>query len=140
MVLATWSELDQGNRADEAIEFRVLLDHCTATDHSSAGTHVNCSFDVHALGSEQLSRGPFSNNQFLLTVGDGKVVEWQINFTFGTNGFSGQMWEPFVAWVTQHYPKDIPRMIDGNNNARPDATSIELWHKHIADYIAAKSP
>lgn len=138
--LTNWSSLDQSNRADEAMEFRVLLDHCTALDHSSAGTQVTCSFDVHALGSEQLGLGPYSNNQFFLTVRDGKIVKWQINFTFETNGFAVQMWEPFVAWLTQHYPKDVPRMIDGNNNPRPDATSVELFHQHIAAYVAAKSP
>ncbi len=138
--LASWLSLDQFNRADEAIEFRVLLDRCTALDSSSAGTRVNCSFHVHALGSEQLGLGPFGNNQFLVMVRDGKIVESQINFTYATNGFNIQVWEPFVAWVTLHYPKDIPRMIDGANNALTDATSIELWHKHIADYIAAKSP
>ncbi len=138
--LAYWSSLDRSNRQDEAMEFRVLLDHCTALDSSSAGTRVNCSFDMHALGSEQMGLGPFANNQFVLTVRDGKVVASGMNFTYATNGFAGQVWEPFFAWVTLHYPKDIPRMIDGNNNPLTDATSIQLFHQHIADYIAAKFP
>jgi len=136
--LASWSSLSQRNRADEAIEFRVLLDRCTTLDESSAGTQVSCSFDVHALGSEQLDLGPFSNNRFLLTVRDGKVVEAAMDFAYGTNGFAGQLWEPFVAWATEHYPQDIPTMLDGNV-ARPTDKSVELWHQHIADYVAAKS-
>jgi hypothetical protein len=48
------------------------------------------------------------------------------------------MWEPFVAWVTDHYPEDIPKMLDGAD-ARPDAASIKLWHRHIREYVAAKS-
>jgi hypothetical protein len=104
----------------------------------SVGTQVQCTFDVHALGSEQLGLGPYSNNRFLVTVDGGKIVESDISFDYGNNGFSAEMWEPFVAWVTKNYPKDVPAMLDGND-ARPDATSIELFHQHIADYVAAKS-
>jgi hypothetical protein len=126
--LANWSSRNDSNQGDEAIEFRMLVDHCTAARLSS-GSFVTCWFDAHALGSEQLGLGPFPDNYALLTVRDGKVIEWQINFTFGTNGFSDQMWNPFMGWVTQHYPKDVARMIDENSNVLPNAT-------HIAQYIA----
>ena len=136
--LANWPALDQGNRADEAIEFRVILDSCTELSRLSDGTQVWCAFDVHALGSERLGLGPFSNNRFLVTVDGGKIIESNIYFDYGNNGFSVEMWEPFVAWVTKNYPKDIPAMLD-RDVARSDATSIELFHKHIAEYVAAKS-
>jgi hypothetical protein len=137
--LANWPNLSQANRADEAIEFRVLLDDCTTLYREGVKTRVHCTFDVHALGSEQLGIGPFSNNQFLMTVRGGKITESELLFDWPNNGFSVQMWEPFVAWVTKHYPKDVPVMIDGNNNPRPEATSVALFHQHIADYVAAKS-
>lgn len=136
--LANWPTLSQGNRADEAIEFRVLLDSCTAKDNSSAGTLVVCAFDVHALGSEQLGLGPYSNNQLVLTVRDGKIIKSDMYFDYVNNGFAVEMWEPFVAWVTKHYPKDVPAMFDGNN-ARPTDKSVELFHQHIADYVAKSS-
>jgi hypothetical protein len=137
--LANWPDLSNGNRSDEAIEFRVLLDSCTTLYQVRAGTQEQCTFDVQALGSEQLGLGPYSNNQFFLMVEGGKITEAEIHFDYGANGFAREMWEPFVAWVTQHYPKDVPVMIDGNNNARPDARSVELFRQHIADYVAAKS-
>ena len=44
-----------------------------------------------------------------------------------------------MGWLTRHYSKDIPQMIDSNANPLPDATSMKLWHRHIAEYVAAKS-
>jgi hypothetical protein len=138
--LVHWASLDRSNRQDEAMQFRVLLDHCTALDTTSTGTRVTCTFDMHGLGSEQLGLGPFTDNQFDLTVRDAKIVESGMNFAYGTNGFAGEVWEPFFDWVTQHYPKDVARMIDGNGDPLPDATSIELFDQHIADYVAVKTP
>jgi hypothetical protein len=137
--LADWPTLDKGNRSDEAMEFRVLLDSCTELYPVGTGTRVQCPFDVHALGSERLGLGPYTNNRFLMTVQAGKVTTSELTFDYGNNGFAIEMWEPFVAWVEQHYPNDVPVMIDANNNPRPDATSAELFHQHIAEYVAAKS-
>lgn len=137
--LANWPDLSDTNRGDEAIEFRILLDSCTALYPVGAGTRVQCTFDVHALGSEQLGLGPYSNNRFLMTVERGKIIATENSFEFVNNGFAIEMWEPFVAWVTQHYPKDVPVMIDDNNNPRPTAKSVKLFHKHIAEYVAAKA-
>lgn len=137
--LANWATLSKNNLADEAIEFRVLPNDCTTLYHESVRTRVRCPFDVHALGSEQLGLGPYTNNEFIMTVQGGKIIATEIIFDYVNNGFSTQMWEPFVAWMEKHYPTDVPVMIDGNNNARPDATSAELFHQHIAEYVAAKS-
>lgn len=138
MLRASGALLRGFNRADEAIEVRILPGPCTVLDRSVVGIRVSCAFDVHALGSEQLGRGPYVNNQFVVVVRDGEVIRSQMNFDYANNGFAGEMWEPFVAWVSRHYPKDIPRMLVGSD-ARPDTTSIKLWHRHISDYIAAKS-
>ena len=136
--LASWPDLSNANRADEAIEFRVLLGSCTTLYHESVRTRVRCTFDVHALGSERLGLGPYTNNEFLMTVQGGKIIESETLFDWANNGFNVQMWEPFVAWVTKHYPRDVPAMFEGDN-PRPEATSAELFHKHIAEYVAAKS-
>ena len=99
---------------------------------------MRCTFDVHALGSERLGLGPYTNNEFLMTVQGGKIIESETLFDWANNGFNVQMWEPFVAWVTKYYPSDIPAMFDGDD-ALPDTTSIKLFRQHIADYVAAKS-
>ena len=137
--LASWPDLEMTNRGDEAIEFRVLLDSCRELNDLSIGTQVWCAFDVHALGSEQVGRGPFSNNRFLLTVEGGKIIESNIYFDYNNNGFNIQMYEPFVAWVTQHYPQDAQAMF-AEDETPPDDTSDELFHQHIADYVAAHRP
>ena len=138
--LTNWrTTLGTYNRADEAIEFTILPGHCSPQPSSSTDTSVTCTFNMQGLGSEQLGLGPYANNDFGIVVRDGKVVEAEMHFDYGNNGFAGQMWEPFVAWVTRNYPEDIPKMLDGNANALPDATSIKLWHRHIREYVDAKS-
>lgn len=138
--LTNWqTTLRKFNRADEAIEFTILPGHCSPQPSSGTDTSVTCTFDMHGLGSEELGLGPYSNNDFGIVVRDGKVVQAEMHFDYGNNGFAGQMWEPFVAWVTRNYPKDIPKMLDSNADAYPDATSIKLWHRHIREYVAAKS-
>jgi hypothetical protein len=136
--LANWPSTRDDNVADEAIEFRVLLDSCTAMDHSNVGTRVSCDFDVHALGSKQLGRGPYSDNTFVLNVRNGKIITANIIFNYDNNGFAREMWEPFVGWVTKHYPKDAPAMFE-SPDPRPEGRSAKLFHQHIADYVAAKS-
>jgi hypothetical protein len=138
--LAQWrTTLSKFNRSDEAMEFTVLPGHCSPQPGSGTDTSVTCTFDMHGLGSERLELGPYTNNDFGIVVRDGKVVEAEMHFDYGNSGFAGQMWEPFVAWVTRRYPKDIPKMIDSNATPLPDATSIKLWHRHIGEYVASKS-
>ena len=139
--LAQWrTALGRFNRSDQAMEFTILPGgHCSPQPGSGPDTSVTCTFDMHGLGSEQLGLGPYSNNDFGIVVRDGKVVEAEMHFDYGNNGFAGQMWEPFMAWVTRRYPKDIPKMIDSNTDPLPDATSIKLWHHHIDEYVRAKS-
>jgi hypothetical protein len=138
--LAQWrTTLSKFNRSDEAMEFTILPGHCSPQPGAGADTSVTCTFNMHGLGSEQLGLGPYSNNDFGIVVRDGKVVQAEMHFDYGNNGFAGQMWEPFVAWVTRNYPKDIPKMIDSNANPLPDPASIKLWHRHIGEYVAAKS-
>jgi hypothetical protein len=94
---------------------------------------------MHGLGSDQLGLGPYSDNDFRIVVRDGKVVQAEMDFGYDHNGFAGQVWEPFMAWATRNYPQDIPRMVDSYDNPLPDPASIRLWHRHIEEYVAAKS-
>lgn len=138
--LTNWrTTLSKFNRADEAIEFTILPGSCRPQPSSGSDTSVTCPFDMHGLGSDELGLGPYSNNDFGIVVRDGRVVEAEMHFDYGHNGFAGQMWEPFVAWVTRNHPQDIPKMLDGNGDALPDATSIKIWHRLIRQYVAAKS-
>ena len=138
--LARWATLRKFNRSDQAMEFTILPGGvCSQQSSSGPVASVTCTFDMNGLGSDQLGLGPYTNNDFGIVVRDGKVVMAEMHFAYGHNGFAGQMWEPFTAWLTRHYPKDLPKMIDSNANPLPDATSMKLWHRHIAEYVAASS-
>ena len=47
-------------------------------------------------------------------------------------------WDTFHQWVTDHHPADVERMYSADAGfAKWDATSIELWERHLADFIAS---
>ena len=65
----------RGNRVLQAFGAQILLDRCDAMWSTGPATYVSCAYDLHALGSEQLGRGPYPDNAFSLTVEDGEIVD-----------------------------------------------------------------
>lgn len=131
----------QGNRWFEAIGFRLVPDKCDTQGRQGSETQVRCTFHYHALGSDELGRGPFSDNTFDFTVRDGKIIAADMELGFETNGFSTQMWEPFAAWVSEAYPKDAAVMYDdwpGQSLESLTTRSIRLWGQHTRDYVQAE--
>jgi hypothetical protein len=51
--LANWPNLSNYNRADEAIEFTILLDRCSPQPGAGTDTSVTCTFDMHGFGPRQ---------------------------------------------------------------------------------------
>lgn len=128
----------QGNQWLEAAGFRQLLTSCEKQATLPTGTEVRCPFDYHLLRSEDIGRGPFSDNVFTFTIRDGKIVAANQDLAYGTNGFSSQMWEPFAAWVAQTYPEDVAVMYaDGSAQSVESHSpqSLALWAKHTRDYV-----
>lgn len=129
------------NRFFQAIGFRLLLDPCEEQPSSPDAALVLCAFDYHALGSDELGRGPFSDNSFDFTVQDGKIVAFNLSLTYHANGFSSQMWEPFAAWVSETHPEDGPVMYDDWPDASSQAlneTSFGLWEQRTREYVAVE--
>lgn len=129
------------NRWFEAVSFEVLAGSCEAQPSSPSGTPVRCPFDFHALGSDELGRGPYSGNVFTFTVQDGRIVAADQSLDFLGNGFSKEMWEPFSAWVAETYPKDAAVMYaDWPEQSLESHTdrSIRLWAEHVRDYVQAE--
>lgn len=125
-------------RWNEAVGFRFLLDRCTKESSSPTGTVVRCAYDFYALRSDELGRGPFSDNVFTLTVQDGKIVATDQGLEFMTNGFSDQMWDPFAAWVAEAHPGDAAKMYaDWPQQTLQAANdeSIELWDRNTREYV-----
>jgi hypothetical protein len=87
----------------EAQGYKQMLDSCEELGSSASGTSLRCTFDYHAIRSDEIGLGPFSGSNFLITVREGKIVRAVKSFAVGE--FSPQMWEPFADWVSTNYPK-----------------------------------
>ena len=133
----------RGNRWLQAAGTQILLDKCQALWTTGPATYVSCAFDMHALGSEQLGRGPYPDNAFSLTVNDGEIVDASMTLASRSNGFSEEMWRPFAKWMVRTYPVDAAVMYYNypkTDWAHETPRSFELWRQHIQDYVEAKAP
>lgn len=131
--------LDPGwTRWSEAVGFTLLVDSCEEGGSSAAVTRMQCPFDYHALGSDELGLGPFSDNVFAIDIRDGEIVTANEELEFLSNGFSEQMWEPFAAWVSTTYPEDAAVMYADWPETTLESHSVrstELWRQHTRDYV-----
>jgi hypothetical protein len=135
--IADWRD---GLAWDEALRFTLADLSCREGKTTSAGTAVRCSYAFHALGSDELGRGPYGGGVADLVVRDGKVTSLEEEWPFLTNGFSEEMWEPFEAWVTQQDPEAAQVLYHGPSEPTADERSTELqtWRDKIAEYLAAQ--
>jgi hypothetical protein len=106
------------------------------TTTPDGGGRVECAFDYHMLGSQELGRGPFAGDHITFTVKDDKILAATEVNTFATNGFSDQMWEPFASWVAVYHPEDVAIMYTDASHTSPRDTdrSSELWKQYVRDY------
>ncbi len=131
----------EGFRGDlawnEAVGWTELRSPCEQLSLEGATVDLRCAYSVHALGSQQLGRGPYGDAYWDLRVRDGKIVRAHAEFPFGSNGFSVEMWEPFADFVDTTYPRDADVMYpDGTrSDARTTPESLRLWEQHIRDYV-----
>lgn len=97
-------------------------------------------FSTRWLGSDELGRGPFGDSYWSLHVRDGQIVYASPQFPFEANGFSAEMWEPFLAFVDASYPGDADVMYN-DNRSEPAVTpeALQLWEQHVSDYVASET-
>jgi hypothetical protein len=120
---------------EQAAGYEQTVTSCEAAPFGSE-TSVVCDFVFHALGSDQIGRGPFSGSSFVFTVRDGAIVRAGVARNLAK--FDRQMWEPFAEWVSSTYPKDAAVMyVDGTLEPRFSLESIRLWEQHTRDYVKA---
>jgi hypothetical protein len=122
----------------QALGVELTVTSCEAAPIGS-DTSVVCESIFHALGSDQIGRGPFSNSSFVFTVRNGAIVR----VAFGPEPlgkFNRQMWEPFAEWVSSTYPKDAAVMyLDEPRHAvRFSLESIRLWERHTREYVETR--
>ena len=135
---------------DTTVEFRLGLAHyraqgykqtvndCEPVGNSESGVSLVCTFDMHAIRSDEIGLGPYTGNHWNLTVRDGKIVSAKQQIAFGTNGFSEQMWEPFARWVRVEHSDDVLAMYadESQEMQRFTKESNRLWEQHTAEYAA----
>ena len=110
-----------------------MLTGCELQGESAEGTAVQCAFDLHAFHSEEIGRGPYSDNHWDIVVDDGKVTSAVATWAYMTNGFSAELWQPFQAWVATTHPEDLPAMYLGNSAAITEE-SIRLWDERTGEW------
>jgi hypothetical protein len=127
-----------GNRFMEATGFQLFPGQCEELSTSPTRATVRCPFDYHALGSDQIGMGPFTDSYITVTVEGGEIVSAVMVFEYAANRFSAQMWEPFAAWIRENHPEDIPTMYEDGDSQTLESHSDEstaLWAERIAEYV-----
>ncbi|HEV8563936.1 MAG TPA: hypothetical protein VGR41_03395 [Actinomycetota bacterium] len=120
----------------EAQGYKQMLNSCEELGSSAFGTRFRCTFDFHALRSDEIGLGPFSGSYFDLTVRDGEIV--RASLYWDIEEFSPQMWEPFASWVSTTYPVDAAVMYEDETYSGARLTeeeSIRLWERHSREYV-----
>jgi hypothetical protein len=125
----------------DATGFTVLPKDCARVGTPDDRTTVRCPFDVHNLGSERLGIGPFADNYYDVVVEGDQIVLVDVEFPFGTNGHSEQVWEPFVAWLEREHPDDSAAMLaestDGMSRPHP-AAELAMWEAYVDEWVATQ--
>jgi hypothetical protein len=134
----SWGTRD-GFRLDVALSeaqgLRQMVTGCDKQGVSAAGTAVRCDFDLlHAFRSEEIGRGPFTDNYWDLVVRDGKITSAVSIWAYLKNGFSAEMWAPFKAWVASTHPLDVQVMYLGGTAAVTEE-SIALWEQRLWEWV-----
>jgi len=118
----------------EAQGYSQLGESCDAAVSLPSGTRVRCTFDFHAIRSDEIGLGPFIGSSADLFVLDGEILDASIDLEIGE--FGPQMWEPFSAWVAENYPEDGAVMYnDSYTDYRLTEASIRLWELRTREYV-----
>jgi hypothetical protein len=117
-----------------------LAEHtCRTVRTSGTESDVECEFAIHALGSEQLGRGPFEQT-LDVTVADGKVVSNDVDTRLHMNGFASEAYDPFAQWVARRHFADLEVMFSDMTlgGPRSDPRSLRLWEQRLAEYVESQ--
>jgi hypothetical protein len=131
----------EGFRREVAMVRAELIDQkltgCEEQGRSGAGVAVRCPFEFHAFGSDEVGLGPYTENTWDLVVRNGKVTSAVSTWSYLTNGFSSERWEPFQRWVTSTHPEDLPVMYPVGA-LEISTASIRLWERRLPEFVAAE--
>ena len=123
----------------QAMGVELTVTSCEATPIGS-DTSVVCDSVFHAIRSDQIGRGPFSNSPFVFTVRDGAIV--RAGF-----GPTRNPWTSSTGRCGSRSRSGSPRRIrrtppsctwtDRRHVVRFSLESIRLWERHTREYVKA---
>jgi hypothetical protein len=137
------TSLSWGTRAEfrrevamaKARRIKATVIGCEEQGVSGAGVAVQCAFDFHAFRSDEVGLGPYTENYWDFVVEDGKITSAVSTWTFITNGFSAERWEPFQRWVSTTHPDEIPILYPVGEFGITDQ-GIRLWERRLREFAA----
>ena len=125
----------------EAMRYRHTITGCEEVGESAAGVAIRCTFDMHALGSDEVGLGPYTGNHWDLTVRDGAITAAASSWAAATNGLSSQRWEPFAEWVETNHADDVVVVYadhdhDGYNHFANSEEAVALLEQRLDEFVA----
>jgi hypothetical protein len=123
-------------RFQEATGFKKMLSSCEEAFSYALGTVVRCTWDFHAIRSDEIGLGPYSGSYDEVTIRDGEIVD--VSSYIEIAKFRRQMWKPFAEWVSTNYPEDVEVMYKRDfSDYQLTMESIRLWEQHTREYVRA---
>jgi hypothetical protein len=133
--LASWA---REFMRDKAWNVELRMEPCVVRESPYYMHAVQCPFSTHLLGSEEVGRGPFFDNQLSVLLKDGKVLSAETDYGWEANGIQPH-YDAVMAWVEKNNPQDAEFLLTDEQAVEPNDWPrwSRLWHRSIADYIAA---
>jgi hypothetical protein len=139
---------DQVTTADEYLvhsdfervtEWRFLQPECAATEVGPP-VEVTCSYVMENAWSQALGVGPFSGSSFTFVIADGVIQ--QVTHYFDFNLFAPQVFDVWVAWLTDTHPDDVDVLYDFTGavaivHSTPEA--LALQEQYTDEFIAVRT-
>jgi hypothetical protein len=94
---------------ERVTEWHFMEPECTATDVDPP-MRVTCSYVMENAWSQALGVGPFTGSTFEFVIADGQIQK--ITHYFDFDLFAPQVFEVWVAWLTDTHPDDVDVMYD----------------------------
>jgi hypothetical protein len=112
---------------ERVTEWHFRQPECTATDVDPTA-RVRCTYTMDNAWSQALGVGPFTGSSFTFVIADGQIQ--QITHYFDFNLFSPQVFEVWVAWLTDNHPADVDAMYDFSGaepivHSTPEALALQ---------------
>ena len=94
---------------ERVTDWHFLEPECTATEVGPP-IEVTCCYVMENAWSRALGVGPFTGSSFQFVIDDGQIQ--QVTHYFDFDLFAPQVFEVWVAWLTDTHPDDVDVMYD----------------------------